>query len=92
MAESYAQRKLRYFRRENRLCLRCGKALPDSDRHKQCESCRAYNRGIYHRPKPKSQPTSKPAVSLSEVCRMAKERHISYGEMVLIIEKGDVKA
>ena len=89
MSESYAQRKLRQYRRENRLCFRCGEALPDGDNHKQCESCRTRDRGIYHKPKPKSEPRRKPAVSISEVCRMAAERHISYGEMVLILEKED---
>ena len=92
MSESYAQRKLRQYRRDNGLCFRCGEALPDDDNHKQCERCRAYVRGFYHNPKNVREPRRKPSVSISEVCRMAAERHISYGEMVLIIEKGDVKA
>lgn len=92
MAQTPAQRKLLQCRRENGLCIRCGKALPDGDSHKQCESCRTRDRGIYHKNKPKNEPRRKPAVPISDVCRRAAERHISYGEMVLIIEKGDVKA
>ena len=45
--------------------------------------------------KQKAYASDKPrttGLSLSQVVRMAAERHVSYGEMVLIIEKGDVKA
>ena len=89
MSESYAQRKLRQYRRENGLCIRCGDVIPIWDTHKQCESCRAMWRERYGKFTSSRQPARKPSVSISEVCRMAAERHISYGEMVLILEKED---
>ena len=34
------ERKRREYRRENHLCLRCGKPLPEwDDRHTQCDEC-----------------------------------------------------
>ena len=89
MAQTPAQRKLLQYRRESGLCIRCGDVIPVWDTHKQCEGCRAMWRERYGKFTSSRQPARKPSVSISEVCRMAAERHISYGEMVLILEKED---
>ena len=81
-------------------CVGCKKALPADYKRIRCEHCLEYSRESHRRKdelkkKQKAYASDKPrttGLSLSQVVRMAAERHISYGEMVLIIEKGDVKA
>ena len=81
-------------------CVGCGAKLPDEYTKIRCEHCLEYSRESHRRKdelkkKQKAYASDKPrttGLSLSQVVRMAAERHVSYGEMVLIIEKGDVKA
>ena len=81
-------------------CVGCGAKLPDEYTMIRCEHCLEYSRDSHRRrysseKQKKVYASDKPrttGLSLSQVVRMAAERHISYGEMVLIIEKGDVKA
>lgn len=73
-------------------CSRCGAKLPESWVNRKCAICKVYDadarRIARNKPKP-IQPRKKPAgvLTISQVVRLASERHISYGEMVLRIEK-----
>lgn len=82
-------------KKENKLCTKCRAPLPAGTKFKMCSACREYNRDYKKTWTPpsgrKRAPESRPALSISQVCRMAQERHISCGEMVLIIEKGETQ-
>lgn len=43
LKQSEQRREKRKFCRENRLCTRCGKPLPEDSRYVQCQDCRDYN-------------------------------------------------
>ena len=79
--------ELKKYRRKNGLCTYCGKEKDNPERV-LCQECREV---IYSaRRKPKKDSACKPAaaLSISDVCRLAAERKISYGKMVQIIESG----
>ena len=86
--------------KEEHRCVGCGAKLPDEYTKIRCEYCLEYSRESHRKKdelkkKQKAYASGKPraaALTISQVVKMAAERHISYGEMVLIIEKGDVKA
>lgn len=48
-----------------------------------CAKC-----GNHYTPK-KSEPRKKPSLTIGQVSKMAAERGISYGQMVLLLEKGE---
>lgn len=76
-------------------CVNCKKALPADYKLVRCERCLEYSRESHRRKaelekrrqayalrKPKSVP-----LTISQVVKMAAERHVSYGEMVYLLEK-----
>ena len=79
-------------------CVGCKKALPADYRRIRCEHCLEYSRESHRRKdelkkKQKAYASGKPraaALTISQVVKMAAERHVSYGEMVLMIEKEGV--
>ena len=80
-------------------CVCCKSVLPVEYRYARCEHCLEYIR-LSHRgtdglkKKRQNYATAKPrttGLTISQVVRMAAERHVSYGEMVVILEKGRVK-
>lgn len=81
-------------------CVGCGAKLPVEYTMIRCEHCLEYSRSSHRRKdelkkRKQAYASQKPrstGLTISQVVKMAAERHISYGEMVLIIEKGDVKA
>lgn len=75
----YRQRKA-----EHR-CVRCGARLPEKYKMVYCSDCREAVQKIHTEPRRAERRTE--ALTISQVVRMAAERHISYGEMVLRIEK-----
>lgn len=66
-------------------CVRCGARLPEKYNMVYCPDCRERVTKIHTEPRRAERRTE--ALTISEVVRMASERHISYGEMVLRIEK-----
>lgn len=81
--------EVRKYRKAHGLCTHCGKEK-DNPNLAQCKECRTAT--YLARKKFKASPHPKPgkALTISEVCRMAAERHMSYGEMVVLIEKEGV--
>lgn len=81
-------------------CVGCAANLPAGYTMTRCEHCLEYSRNSHRRKdelkkRKKAYAYQKPrsaGLTISQVVRMAAERHISYGEMVLILERGDVKA
>ena len=78
-------------------CVSCKKALPADYKMVRCTRCLDYSRESHRRKdelkkKRQSYASAKPrtttGVTISQVVRMAAERHVSYGEMVAIIERG----
>ena len=86
-AERYAKLKA-----EHR-CVDCKIQLSASNKFTKCDHCREYDRLYKKRPK-RRQPSAKPegVLTISQVIALATERHVSYGEMVLILEKEGNKA
>ena len=84
--------------KEEHRCVGCGAKLPDEYTMIRCEHCLEYSRESHRRKdelkkKQKAYASGKPraaALTISQVVKMAAERHISYGEMVLMIEKEGV--
>lgn len=81
-AERYAKLKA-----EHR-CVDCKLQLDKSYKFARCTRCREYDRQYKQRPKPRT-PRAKPegVLTISQVLALAAERHISYGEMVVILER-----
>lgn len=79
-------------------CVGCSVKLPAEYARIRCEHCLEYSRNSHRRKDElkkhqKAYASAKPraaALTISQVVKMAAERHISYGEMVLIIEKEGV--
>lgn len=71
-----------------RVCTKCGK--PCDTTGKRCRRCYEYARDYmkHYTPK-KSEPRKKPSLTIGQVSKMAAERGISYGQMVLLLEKGE---
>ena len=84
--------------KEEHRCVGCGAKLPDEYTMIRCEHCLEYSRESHRRKdelkkKQKAYASGKPhaaALTISQVVKMAAERHVSYGEMVLMIEKEGV--
>lgn len=74
-------------------CVDCKIQLSASNKFTKCDHCREYDRLYKKRPK-RRQPSAKPegVLTISQVIALATERHVSYGEMVLILEKEENKA
>lgn len=76
-------------------CTKCTRQLEEGYHFTKCPKCREYNRKYLQsirRSVSKEVPVEKPrrrdgALSISQVIRLAAERHVSYGEMVCILEK-----
>ena len=81
-AERYAKLKA-----EHR-CVKCKQDLPADYTMALCERCREYGRH-YNRPprQIKPRPKCSGVLTISQVIELAKEKGISYGEMVVLIEK-----
>jgi hypothetical protein len=86
-AERYAKLKA-----EHR-CVDCKIQLSASNKFTKCDHCREYDRLYKKRPK-RRQPSAKPegVLTISQVIALATERHVSYGEMVLLMEAEGNKA
>lgn len=69
-------------------CTKCKSYLPEQYKFAKCSKCREYDRQYKKRPKPRA-PRGNPDrfLTISQVLKLATERHVSYGEMVLILEK-----
>lgn len=74
-------------------CVDCKIQLSASNKFTKCDHCREYDRIYKKRPK-RRQPSAKPegVLTISQVIALAAERHVSYGDMVLILEKEGNKA
>lgn len=71
-----------------RFCTKCGKPCDTSG--KRCSTCQNYMRSYLKNYTPKkSEPRKKPSLTIGQVSKMAAERGISYGQMVLLLEKGE---
>ena len=77
-------------------CVNCKKALPADYRRVSCEHNLEFSRESHRRKdelkkKRQSYASAKPrtttGLTISQVVRMAAERHVSYGEMVCLLEK-----
>lgn len=89
--------KERYDKRKSEhRCCRCGTKLPEKYTKVYCAKCTDYNSIKWFKTmerrkedKLRARPRSvqNGALTISQVVRLAAERHISYGEMVLILEK-----
>lgn len=92
MAETEAQRLLRERRKAAGLCTRCG-CKKEPSRYQQCENCRKYNLEAQHKCDIRKLEARRPrrstsnTLSIAQVCRMAAERGLSYGQMVAQMEK-----
>ena len=84
--------------KEEHRCVGCGAKLPNEYTKIRCEYCLEYSRESHRRKdelkkNQKAYASGKPraaALTISQVVKMAAERHVSYGEMVLMIEKEGV--
>lgn len=86
-----------YYRKyvEEGRCARCGAYLPKGFEYKECDPCRERENILARRrrrenSKKTTEPTKKRGYTLEEVSRMAVERGISYGQMVILLEQGKV--
>lgn len=90
MPESKAQRRLREQRAADGVCLKCGGIL-ENTRFKNCYECRMQiteSKKRYYARERRAESGIPAVLSISEVCTMAAARGISYGQMVVEIEKG----
>lgn len=90
MSESKAQRQLRLQRTAEGVCVKCGGIL-ENTRFKNCYECRMRiieSKRRHYANKRRVESGIPAVLSISEVCRMAAARGISYGQMVVEIEKG----
>lgn len=82
------QAKERYrLRKSEHRCVRCGAKLPEKYKMVYCTECREQVRKISMERKPRRAESTSGTLTISQVVRLAAERHVSYGEMVLILEK-----
>lgn len=95
MPRSKYQIRLTEQRKADGVCLRCGGIIEDK-RFKQCDKCREYDRDYKRLSSERARRAKHPrrvpesGLTISQVCRMAAERGISYGQMVVEIEKEGV--
>lgn len=78
-------------------CDRCGEYLPEGFRYRECDYCREQRRESKKRKRAEEKARmeaeqrnkgKKQTLSLEAVSRMAAERGISYGQMVVLLEQG----
>lgn len=82
------QARERYrLRKSEHRCVRCGARLPEKYNMVYCGECREQVRKISMERKPRHTEPAPGTLTISQVVRLAAERHISYGEMVQILEK-----
>lgn len=73
-----------------KMCANCDEYFEtDNGRKKLCPACTMISRGQLPSHKPRIKGLSKPKYSIKKVSREATKRGISYGKMVLLIEKGE---
>ena len=79
-------------------CVKCGAYLPEGFKYKECDRCRE-NKNLSRRRRCAERNARKEAekrnagkkiYTLDEVSRMARDRGISYGQMVILIEQGKI--
>ena len=71
-------------------CTKCGGYLPEGYEFKECDCCREYKKVLRKRKKAEAdarkeagkKAAKKPGYTLDELSRMARERGISYGQLV----------
>lgn len=88
--ERYAELKAQHR------CVGCKKALPVDYTKVRCEHCLDYNRESHRRKAELEKRRQADALrkrhnvtlTISQVVKLAAQRHVSYGEMVAIIERG----
>ena len=78
-------------------CAKCGMYLPEGFKYRECDQCRE-NKNLSRKRKTaeknarieveKRNAGRKQTYTLDEVSRMANERGISYGQMVVLLEQG----
>lgn len=74
---------------ETKCCTRCGKALAEWETRKQCDVCREYKRMKVQRRKRREDEQNKEkkeGYTLDQLAIMARERGISYGQLVQELE------
>ena len=75
-------------------CVSCGRRLTEGYAYRRCEECRKAmklrEKDRKEKEKAKTELTKKRGYTLEEVSRMAVERGISYGQMVILLEQGKV--
>lgn len=80
-----------YYRKylEEGRCTKCGGYMPPEYKYKECERCRAYKKLLRKRKKAEAdarreaeERSKKSVYTLDELSRMARERGISYGQLV----------
>ena len=79
-------------------CVSCTVALPEEYKLIRCEKCLEYSRNSHRRKdelkrRQKSyavRPRQTTNFTISQVVKLAAERHVSYGEMVVLLENGAV--
>lgn len=82
------QAKERYrLRKSEHRCVRCGAKLPEKYKMVYCTECREQVRKTSMERKPRRAESTSGTLTISQVVRLAAERHVSYGEMVQILEK-----
>lgn len=77
-------------------CVSCKKALPADYKMVRCTRCLDYSRASHRRKaelekRQQAYALRKPhtvTLTISQVVKLAAQRHVSYGEMVAIIERG----
>ena len=77
-------------------CVSCKKALPADYKLVRCARCLDYSRESHRRKaelekRQQAYALRKPqtvTLTISQVVKLAAQRHVSYGEMVAIIERG----
>lgn len=77
-------------------CVSCKKALPADYKMVRCEHCLDYSRESHRRKaelekRQQAYALRKPqtvSLTISQVVKLAAQRHVCYGEMVAIIERG----
>lgn len=84
-------REIRMYRRQHGLCTKCGR---DKENLKKawCDTCRAagkkYDGSHARKLRQRNNSIHTDGYSISEVCRMAEKRGISYGQMTMLLDTG----
>ena len=78
------------------VCIKCGLARAEEGRY-LCSWCKKeeekkpkksrYVKSVWNEKKEQKTPKQRKKYTLDEVCKMARERGISYGQMVILLER-----